>query len=101
MTKTHLYLVNIKSADATAAVDAFTAEQQKITKAIKRAVQKELAKKGLSREFSYAEKKVSNLSRCFQVYATRRAADTLRKEVPGILDVRRLYTSAYALSKNI
>ena len=102
MTKAHLYMINIKSADATVAVDDFIKAQTKITLAVKRGIKKALQEEGLSKEFAFADKKVSNLSRCFQVYATPRAAKVLKKSVPGITKVEpRIFSGGARASRNL
>jgi len=100
MTKAHLYMIDVKSPDPTVGAAVFKKEQKKINLAVKRGIKKTLEKNGLSEEFAFAEKRVSNLSRCFQVYASHRAAKVLR-EVAGITRVDQMIFSAYALSINL
>jgi hypothetical protein len=100
MTKAHLYMIDVQSPDTKGGAAAFAKEQAKISMAVKRRIKKALEKNDLSEEFAFAEKRVSNLSSCFQVYASHRAAKVL-KEVEGVKRVNQMIFSAYALSVNL
>lgn len=100
MTRAHLYTVDLKSADTATASTAFAQAQKKITTSVKRSIKKVLEENDLAGEFAFVDKKVSNLSRSFQIYASPRAAKVLQNDVPGIKNVRQLTSSSLPLSIN-
>ena len=93
-----LYHLNVDSANVRASTDDFIAEQTKITTGVKHGIRDTLKKSGLSAEFAFADKKVSDIARTFQFYATPRALEKI-KQVPGVANVERATASMHPLRK--
>jgi hypothetical protein len=100
MTTGKLYNLEFASANTTQSTDGFLADQKKITTGVKQEIKKTLAEHGLSKEFSFAAKRVSDTTRSEQIYGTDAAIAVIKT----IGNVRKLYEmkiSLYPLTREL
>lgn len=82
-----LYIVALESADTTTSTDAFTAAQTRITANVKRNIRTHVRKNGLEDQFDFAARRISNVARQFQVYASPQVVAVI-ESLPGVVTVK-------------